>query len=135
MADFLPQLHEEFGVGSGAKSYTRARDRTMMLALSKFSAEVAHLHTAAAQPIPTLPALTVQLCCRANALERGASMSDWKLPRDGGCLCGAVRFRISAPPLLKMACHCTGCQKLSASAYSLTIAIPTAGFEITRGER
>ncbi|TMJ34620.1 MAG: aldehyde-activating protein, partial [Alphaproteobacteria bacterium] len=54
-------------------------------------------------------------------------MSEWKLPWEGGCLCGRIRFRITAPPLLTMACHCSGCQKLSASAYSLTIAVPSQG--------
>ena len=61
-------------------------------------------------------------------------MSGWKLPAEGGCLCGKVRFTISAPPLLTMACHCTGCQRLSASAFSLSAAIPSAGFAITQGE-
>jgi hypothetical protein len=61
-------------------------------------------------------------------------MNDWKLPWEGGCLCGRIRFRVSAPPLLTMACHCTGCQKLSASAYSLTIAVPSDGFAVTQGE-
>jgi hypothetical protein len=49
-------------------------------------------------------------------------------------MCGQIRFRITAPPLLTMACHCRGCQKLSASAYSLTIAIPSDGFAVTQGE-
>lgn len=57
-----------------------------------------------------------------------------KLPAEGGCRCGQVRFRISAPPLLTMACHCTVCQRMSSSAYSLSAAIPSDGFEITRGE-
>ncbi len=61
-------------------------------------------------------------------------MSDWHLPWDGGCMCGQLRFRISAPPLLTMACHCTGCQKLTASAYSLSLAVPSEGFEVTSGE-
>jgi hypothetical protein len=60
-------------------------------------------------------------------------MRDWKLPWDGGCRCGQVRFRISAPPLLTMACHCTGCQHMSASAFSLSAAIPTDGFAVTAG--
>ena len=74
---------------------------------------------------------------RADPINRpheGRAMNDWKLPWDGGCLCGGVRFRVSAPPLLTIACHCTGCQKLSASAYSLTIAVPSDGFAVTRGE-
>lgn len=49
-------------------------------------------------------------------------------------MCGGIRFRVTAPPLLTAACHCTGCQKLSASAYSLTIAVPSDGFSVTRGE-
>lgn len=55
------------------------------------------------------------------------------LPWVGGCRCDRVRIRVTAPPLLTMACHCTGCQRMSASAFSLSMAIPTAGFEITRG--
>jgi hypothetical protein len=60
--------------------------------------------------------------------------SDWQLPWDGGCRCGQVRLRITAPPLLAMACHCTGCQRMSASAFSLSLAIPTPGFEVVSGE-
>jgi predicted ABC-type ATPase len=60
--------------------------------------------------------------------------SDWQLPWEGGCRCGQVRLRITAPPLLSMACHCTGCQTMSASAFSLSLAIPTQGFEVVAGE-
>lgn len=60
-------------------------------------------------------------------------MTEWKLPMEGGCRCGAVRFRIEAPPLLTMACHCRGCQQMSASAYSLSVAVPTAGFAVVQG--
>ena len=61
-------------------------------------------------------------------------MDDWKLPWDGGCRCGAVRLRITRAPLLAMACHCTGCQSMSSSAFSLSLAIPAEGFEIVKGE-
>ena len=61
-------------------------------------------------------------------------MSQPTLPWMGGCRCGQVRVKVSAPPLMTMACHCTGCQKMSASAYSLSAAIPSVGFEITQGE-
>ncbi|MDX3928240.1 MAG: GFA family protein [Shinella sp.] len=56
------------------------------------------------------------------------------LPITGGCRCGRVRLRISKAPLLTMACHCTGCQRMSSSAYSLSAAIPAEGFEVTEGE-
>ena len=55
-------------------------------------------------------------------------------PLQGGCRCGKVRLQISAAPLLTMACHCTGCQKMSSSAYSLSAAIPSEGFEVTEGD-
>jgi hypothetical protein len=61
-------------------------------------------------------------------------MRDWNLPWEGGCRCAQVRFRISAAPLFTSACHCRGCQRMSASAYSLSVAIPNAGFMVTRGE-
>lgn len=61
-------------------------------------------------------------------------MSDWKLPWDGGCRCGQVRIRVSAPPLLAAACHCSGCQRMTASAYSLSLAVPAEGFAVTAGE-
>jgi len=56
------------------------------------------------------------------------------LPAEGGCRCGQLRFRLTKAPLLTSACHCTGCQKMSSSAYSLTIMAPADGFEVTRGE-
>jgi len=60
-------------------------------------------------------------------------MSDWKLPWNASCLCERVKMRISAPPLLTVACHCKGCQKLTSGPYSLTTIVPASGFEV-RGE-
>jgi hypothetical protein len=57
---------------------------------------------------------------------------DWN--RAGGCRCGKLRFAISAPPLVTMACHCTGCQRMSASAFSLSLLLPAEAFRITYGE-
>ncbi len=61
-------------------------------------------------------------------------MAEWTLPIEGGCRCGKVRFRITQAPLLTMACHCTGCQKMSGSAFSTTVMAPSTGFEVTAGE-
>lgn len=61
-------------------------------------------------------------------------MSQPSLPWEGGCRCGQVRLKVTAPPLLTMACHCAGCQKMSASAFSLSAAIPSQGFEVIQGE-
>ena len=54
-----------------------------------------------------------------------------KLPLQGSCLCGSVRVSLSALPLLTLACHCRGCQKLCASAYSLTAMFPADSFSVT----
>jgi hypothetical protein len=59
---------------------------------------------------------------------------DWKLPWAGGCRCGKLRYEVTAPPLLSIACHCAGCQSMTASAYSLSLAIPNGGFAVTAGE-
>lgn len=52
----------------------------------------------------------------------------------GSCRCGQVEFEVSAPPLLTMACHCRGCQKMTASAFSLSVAVPADGFRLITGE-
>jgi hypothetical protein len=54
--------------------------------------------------------------------------------QEGSCRCGRVRIRVSTPPLLTMACHCTGCQRMTGSAFSLSIAIPAHGFSVIAGE-
>lgn len=56
------------------------------------------------------------------------------LPLEGACRCGRVRLSVSKPPVLTMACHCTGCQRMTSSAYSLSAVFPADGFEITLGE-
>lgn len=61
-------------------------------------------------------------------------MNEWKLPWEATCRCGQVQMRISEPPLLTMACHCTGCQRMTASAFSLSVAIPTSGFDVRAGK-
>lgn len=61
-------------------------------------------------------------------------MDEWNLPWEGGCRCGALRVQVTKPPLLSGACHCTGCQVMSASAYSLTLTLPSEGFRVARGE-
>ncbi|HEY1944584.1 MAG TPA: GFA family protein [Roseiarcus sp.] len=54
--------------------------------------------------------------------------------REGGCRCGQVRFRVTAEALVTMACHCKGCQRMTASAFSLSALYPSDGFEVTNGE-
>jgi hypothetical protein len=69
--------------------------------------------------------------CRAR---RPSAMRHPHLPAEGGCRCGAIRLRITAAPLCTAACHCKGCQRMTASAYSLSALVPAEGFEVTKGE-
>jgi len=57
-----------------------------------------------------------------------------KLPAEGACRCARVRFRVTAPPLVTLACHCRGCQRMTGSAYGLGAAIPQEAFTVTAGE-
>ncbi|QDL92169.1 methyltransferase domain-containing protein [Paroceanicella profunda] len=49
----------------------------------------------------------------------------------GGCQCGAVRYTVTAAPLGMARCHCTTCQAQSASAFGLSLFVPTEGFALT----
>lgn len=54
--------------------------------------------------------------------------------RDGGCQCGAVRYRIHAKPVAVRLCHCTFCQRQSGSAFSMSMMIPDGAFVVLQGE-
>lgn len=58
---------------------------------------------------------------------------EWTLPWQGACLCGAVRVRVTTPPLATIACHCKGCQKMSGSAFSTGIVLAPDGFHVDAG--
>jgi hypothetical protein len=44
--------------------------------------------------------------------------------RQGGCLCGQVRYRVPAKPLETVVCHCRNCQKQAGSAFSVVAFFP-----------
>lgn len=39
------------------------------------------------------------------------------MPLEGGCACGAIRYKLTASPLIVHACHCRDCQRLTGSAF------------------
>lgn len=55
-------------------------------------------------------------------------------PLTGACRCGALAFEIAAAPLLAVACHCRGCQRMTGGPFSLSLAVPPDAFRVTRGE-
>lgn len=54
-------------------------------------------------------------------------------PFEGGCQCGAVRYRCDAPPFVAYTCHCRACQRLSGSAFATCIQVPAEALATTRG--
>ncbi len=55
-------------------------------------------------------------------------------PLTGGCLCGAVRYRITAEPVVALYCHCRMCQQAHGAPAIAWLAVPYAGFAITAGK-
>jgi len=52
---------------------------------------------------------------------------------EGGCLCGAIRYRVTAAPTAVVVCHCRTCRRVS-GAPSLSWAIfQAADFAFTKG--
>ncbi len=39
----------------------------------------------------------------------------------GGCACGAIRYKLTASPLIVHACHCRDCQRVTGSAFVVNI--------------
>ena len=56
------------------------------------------------------------------------------LTLEGGCLCGAVRFQITAKPLETHYCHCTMCQKESGGPFTVGATVPFEGVTFTKGK-
>ncbi len=54
-----------------------------------------------------------------------------KLPISGGCLCGKLRYQITAEPVGAGNCHCRTCQKATGSAYLAALFVPYESLEIT----
>jgi hypothetical protein len=52
---------------------------------------------------------------------------------EGGCLCGAVRYRIQSEPLSSGTCQCRSCRKASAAAIVPWITADSDQFAFTRG--
>ena len=39
----------------------------------------------------------------------------------GGCACGAIRYKLTASPLIVHACHCRDCQRITGSAFVINL--------------
>jgi len=52
---------------------------------------------------------------------------------EGGCLCGAVRYRLTAAPLYSVICHCVSCRKASAAPSVAWLTVRAGDFQLLRG--
>jgi hypothetical protein len=52
---------------------------------------------------------------------------------EGGCVCGAVRYRVKGAPIRTSVCHCTFCQRRTGSAFGIGVYFKQEDVEITRG--
>ena len=51
----------------------------------------------------------------------------------GGCLCGAVRYSVSAPITELRHCHCRDCQRTSGAHGAVVAVVPSDKFKLEKG--
>jgi hypothetical protein len=56
------------------------------------------------------------------------TMSD--VPREGGCSCGSIRYRLTSDPLFVHCCHCLNCQRQTGSAFVINVLIEADRVEL-----
>jgi len=65
----------------------------------------------------------------SQAIERlNRELSAMAPPLEGGCLCGAVSYVVTATPIWSGHCHCRACQKLSGAPFVSAFSVPAAAF-------
>lgn len=52
----------------------------------------------------------------------------------GSCSCGAVKYRLSSPPMFVHCCHCLDCQKQSGGAFAINALIESDRIELLDGK-
>jgi hypothetical protein len=53
--------------------------------------------------------------------------------REGGCTCGAVRYRVAGPPMFVHCCHCRWCQRETGASFALNALIEADRVELLQG--
>lgn len=53
---------------------------------------------------------------------------------EGGCFCGAVRYRMHGRPMFIHCCHCTDCQRQSGGAFAINALIEADRLKLVEGE-
>jgi hypothetical protein len=53
---------------------------------------------------------------------------------EGGCACGAVRYRLTSAPMFVNCCHCRDCQRQTGTAFVINAVIETDRIMMLSGE-
>ncbi|MBL8559684.1 MAG: GFA family protein [Hyphomonadaceae bacterium] len=53
---------------------------------------------------------------------------------EGGCSCGAVRYRLKTAPMFVHCCHCMQCQRATGSAFVLNALVETDHVDVLQGD-
>jgi hypothetical protein len=53
---------------------------------------------------------------------------------EGGCSCGALRYRLTSEPLFVHCCHCLNCQRQTGSAFVINVLIEAERVEFLTGD-
>jgi hypothetical protein len=53
---------------------------------------------------------------------------------EGGCFCGAVRYRLTGSPVFSAVCHCESCRRASGAPSVAWVTVDFGKFEFTQGE-
>ena len=61
-------------------------------------------------------------------------MGDAPEKHEGGCFCGAVRYRVQGRPTYAGNCHCRDCQRAVGASFVTWIGAKPQDFEVTEGE-
>ena len=53
---------------------------------------------------------------------------------EGGCTCGAIRYRLETAPLIVHCCHCHWCQRETGTSYALNAMIEADRVTLLKGQ-
>jgi membrane protein len=67
---------------------------------------------------------------KIDSEQRLPGIADLAAPMAGQCRCGRIQYRLSQQPRFIFACHCTDCQQLTSSAFSMGMVVPEDAFSL-----
>ena len=62
------------------------------------------------------------------------AMSTAFAPAEGGCQCGAIRYRLIGEPVWLTICHCSECKRQSGSAFGMSLRMRWIDVEMLKGQ-